>query len=39
LFNGPEWVWIYGYYLKSLVKTHGADLPKEIFFAYLANHK
>lgn len=22
IYNGPEWVWIYGFYLKGLLKVH-----------------
>jgi glycogen debranching enzyme len=23
--NGPEWVWVYGYFIKALVNIHGKE--------------
>lgn len=38
--NGPEWVWVYGYFLRALVATYGKEnLNRHNFFSYLANHK
>lgn len=36
--NGVEWVWIYGFYLKSILKMHG-HFPSNIFHSYLYRHQ
>ena len=35
--NGPEWVWIYGYFLQAM--TNMKKLSKAHFYSYLSNHK
>lgn len=39
--NGPEWVWVYGYYVKALIEMNKI-MPmrsKHKIMSYLANHK
>lgn len=38
--NGPEWVWIYGYFLMAAIKVYGKEeLSANKFYSYLLNHK
>ncbi|KAL4459433.1 hypothetical protein ABPG74_018046 [Tetrahymena malaccensis] len=39
--NGPEWVWMYGYFLKALLEINRKvpQFTKEKLMSYLANHK
>lgn len=39
--NGPEWVWMHGYYLKALLEINKRvpQFTKEKLMSYLANHK
>ncbi|CAD8122387.1 unnamed protein product [Paramecium sonneborni] len=38
--NGPEWVWVYGYFIKALVAIHGKEnINRQLFYSYLSNHK
>jgi glycogen debranching enzyme len=38
--NGPEWVWVYGYFLKAMVAIYGKEeLTPNRFYSFLLNHK
>ncbi len=36
--NGPEWVWLYGFYIAALVKFKGEHLKKEQVLALVQEH-
>lgn len=38
--NGPEWVWVYGYFLLAAIKIYPKkELSKNKFYSWLLNHK
>ncbi|CAD8185334.1 unnamed protein product [Paramecium octaurelia] len=38
--NGPEWVWVYGYFIKALIAIHSKEhINRQLFYSYLSNHK
>lgn len=40
-YNGPEWVWTFGYYLKALLEINKiiTIFTKDKLMSYLSNHK
>jgi glycogen debranching enzyme len=39
--NGPEWVWVYAYFVKAIIqlKKNDPEFKHEIIMSYFANHK
>ena len=36
--NGPEWVWLYGFYVSAMIKFKGEHLKKDQAFALIQEH-